>query len=404
MQNDVLKQITIEKKPGSLVVFTGELPFVDLEKHRASAVAEIAKNIEVDGFRKGHVPENILIQKVGEMAVLNEMAERVLSRAYPEMVAHHELDVIGYPQISITKLAKGNPLGFTITVAVVPEITLPDYTKIAKEINKEKESKDVTDAEVDKQVEDILRQKVAYERLQAKAGDHKEHVHGEDCNHKVNDEGREGALGYEDHDHGEEETIEPDKVNSEAREGALGQMGDKLPLPELTDEYVKTFGKPGQFEGVADFKAKIKEHLTIEKAREVDSRHRAKLTDAIIEKSELELPKVLVDAEINQMFAQMEDDLTRAQLKIDDYLTHIKKTREELVAEWTPNAEKRAKLQLVLNEIAKKADVKPDEGRVDHEVSQLLEQYKDADEKRVRVYVASVLTNDAVMKMLEETV
>jgi trigger factor len=394
MQNDVLKQITIEKKPGSLVVLTGELPFEDLEKHRASAVAEIAKNIEIDGFRKGHVPENILIQKVGEMALLNEMAERALSRAYPEMVAHHELDVIGYPQIGITKLAKGNPLGFTITVAVVPEIILPDYTKIAKDINKVKESKDVTDSEVDKQVEDILRQKVAYERLQAKAGEHKEHVHSEDCDHKVNDEGREGALGYDhehgEHDHGEEETIEP-------------EMGDKLPLPELTDEYVKTFGKPGQFEGVADFKAKIKEHLTIEKAREVDSRHRAKLTDAIIEKSELELPKVLVDAEINQMFAQMEDDLTRAQLKIDDYLTHIKKTREELVAEWTPNAEKRAKLQLVLNEIAKIGDVKPDEGRVDHEVSQLLEQYKDADEKRVRVYVASVLTNDAVMKMLEET-
>lgn len=379
MQNDVLKQITIEKKPGSLVVLTGELPFEDLEKHRASAVAEIAKNIEIDGFRKGHVPENILIQKVGEMALLNEMAERALSRAYPEMVAHHELDVIGYPQIGITKLAKGNPLGFTITVAVVPEITLPDYTKIAKEINTKKESKEVTDAEVDKQVEDILRQKVAYERLQAKAGEHKEHVHGEDCDHDHE---------HGEHDHEEEETIEP-------------EMGDKLPLPELTDEYVKTFGKPGQFEGVADFKAKIKEHLTIEKAREVDSRHRAKLTDAIIEKSELELPKVLVDAEINQMFAQMEDDLTRAQLKIDDYLTHIKKTREELVAEWTPNAEKRAKLQLILNEIAKKGNVKPDEGRVDHEVSQLLEQYKDADEKRVRVYVASVLTNDAVMQMLE---
>ena len=389
MQNDALKQITIEKKLGSLVVLAGELPYEDLEKHRVSAVAEIAKNIEIDGFRKGHVPENILIQKVGEMAILNEMAERALSRAYPEMVAHHKLDVIGYPQIGITKLAKGNPLGFVITVAVVPEITLPDYTKIAKEINKEKESKEVTDTEVDKQVEDILRQKVAYERLQEKSQrnadetqNDAEHIHGENCDHDHDHE-------HGEHDHEEGETIEP-------------EMGDKLPLPELTDDYVKTFGKPGQFEGVADFKAKIREHLTIEKAREVDSRHRAKLTDAIIEKSELDLPKVLVDAEINQMFAQMEDDLTRAQLKIDDYLVHIKKTKEELVKEWAPNAEKRAKLQLVLNEIAKKADVKPDEGRVDHEVSQLLEQYKDADEKRVRVYVESVLTNDAVMKMLEE--
>jgi trigger factor len=299
------------------------------------------------------------------------MAERALSEHYPKFVAAEKLDVIGYPKISITKIAKDNPLGFSIEVAVVPEITLPDYTKVASDINKNKESKEVTDAEVTKQIEEILRQKLAYERLQnkAKQTDTAEpHVHGEHC----------------DHDH----------------DTAIEDVTD-LPIPELTDEYVKTLGKPGQFESVADFKNKIREHITIEKARDIDSQHRAKITDAIIEKTIAELPQVLIDAEMNQMFAQMEEDLKRAQLKIEDYLGHIKKTREDLIKDWSPSAEKRAKLQLTLNAIAKKENVVPDVGKVDQQVSQLLEQYKDADEKRVRVYVESVLINDAVMQMLE---
>jgi FKBP-type peptidyl-prolyl cis-trans isomerase (trigger factor) len=98
----------------------------------------------------------------------------------------------------------------------------------------------------------------------------------------------------------------------------------------------------------------------------------------------------------------MEEDLARANLKIEDYLGHIKKTREDLTKDWTPTAEKRAKLQLVLNAIAKKEDIKADPSLVDHEVSALLERYKDADEERVRIYVMSILMNDAVMKMLEE--
>jgi len=376
MEKEILNTITVEKKPGSVAEISGELPFTELEKHRKNAVEAVAKEVHIDGFRKGHIPENILVQKVGEMAILTEMAERALARMYPELITHHELDAIGYPKISITKLAKDNPLGFTMTVALMPTVTLPDYFGIAKEVNATKESKEVTDEEADKQIEDILRQKVAYERLQAKAKAKGEkdtdHVHDENCQH----------------DHEEEAPIE---------------NPEDIPLPELTDEYVKTLGQPGQFETVADFKAKIKEHLSVEKAREIDSQHRVKVTDAIVEKSSMELPQVLIDSEINQMFGQMEQDLTRAQLKFDDYLGHIKKTKEDLIKEWTPAAEKRAKLQLVLNEIAKKEQITPDQALVDAEVKNLLERYKDADESRVRTYVLSVLTNEAILKKLEET-
>ncbi len=379
MTTDELKTISVEKLPGSEVKITGEVPYVYLDKYRKHAVEHVQHGIELPGFRPGHIPENILIQKVGEMALITDMAEHALEDAYREIVTHHNIDVIGHPKVSITKLAKDNPLGFSITVPVMPEFSLPEYKTIASDINKNRESKEVTDEEVTKQIEDILRQKVAYERLQERA--------------RINADRKDMK-----------DAIELPTPESEAEKAIDEAVEDpsKFPLPELTDDFVKTLGQPGQFTSVDDFKTKIREHLTIQKAQDVDARHRVKITDAIVDKTEIVLPQIMIDSEMNQMFAQMNEDLERANLKIDDYLAHIKKSKEDLIAEWTPAATKRAKLQLVLNKIAKEASITPDPSHVDDQVSHILEQYKDADESRVRIYVSSVLQNDAVMKMLEE--
>ncbi|MCD5382191.1 MAG: hypothetical protein LR017_02635 [Candidatus Pacebacteria bacterium] len=362
-----LKAISIEKNEAdATVTITGEIPYAHLESYRADALKKLGAHVEIDGFRKGHVPEKMLIEHIGEMQLLGEMAERALAKVYPQVITEHKLEVIGYPQINLTKLAKDNPLGFTATVAVVPEFDLPKYTEIAADMNKNKESKEVSDEEVAQKIEEIQRQKMAYERMQQKA--------------QPKEDG--------------EKTTDEAPIETE-------EDFKKLPLPELTDDYVQTLGQPGQFETVEDFKKKLREHLTIEKDRDVDAKHRAKITDAIIEKTEVTLPQVLIDAEINQMLAQMEDDLTRAELNMEEYLTHIKKTKEDLVHDWKPAAEKRAKLQLVLNAITEKEGITPKKEDIDQQVANLTKQHKDADEARVRIYVASVLANEEVMKMLE---
>jgi len=381
---EFIKDIAVEKGDNSTVTITGEIPFAELEKERSKAIAHLGADIELDGFRKGHVPEDVLVGKIGESAILGEMAERTLARIYPKILEEHKIEAIGHPQVQITKIAKDNPLGFTATVAVVPEIELPDYKQIATEANKEKETAEVTDADVEQQTTEIVRQKEAYERMQKKAANSAE----------------EKKDGNDTGDTTDLPTPESEAKKQEDGESE-GPVEDK-DLPELTDEYVKGLGQPGQFESVEDFKNKLREHLTIEKEKEVNAAHRAKITDTIIEATQMEIPQVLIDSEINQMFAQMEEDLKRANLNMEDYLGHIKKTKEELTEEWKPAAEKRAKLQLILNEIAKKEEVTPDKAAVDAQVDQLLEQYKDADEARVRVYVTSVLANEEVMKMLEE--
>ena len=371
---DFIATFTVTKEPDSQVKIEGEIPFSELQKHRGKAIAELGKNLEMPGFRKGSVPEKMIIAQVGEMAILSDMAERALEEVYPIALKEHKIDAIGYPKISITKIAPENPLGFSALVAVLPKIALPDYKKVAKEMNAKRPSEEVTDDEVDAQIKDILRQKLAYERLQNKAG--QTHTHADGTVHEGPDHDEEG------HELEEEEAEQP--------------------LPELTDEYVQTLGQAGQFASVSDFKAKIREHVEIQKKQDVAASHRAQITDAIIEKTQMELPQVLVDTEIEQMFAQMNEDLSRANLKMEDYLQHIKKTQEELKKEWEPAAQKRAKLQLVLNEIAKMEKTEPDKAQLEAQVEQLLSQYKDADESRVRIYVASVMQNEAVMKMLEE--
>jgi len=379
---DYKQAFTVEELPQSQVKISGELPFSVVTEERAGALKKLGQNIKLDGFRPGHIPESVLVKYIGEMALLSEMAERAIGHHYVHIVEAHDLHVLGYPQIEITKIAAENPLGFSATVAVLPAITLPDYKALAKETSQKKPSDEVTDADVEEQVNDILRRKVAYDRLQAKAAKKAETEATADDVTGLPTPESEAAKSAE----------EPLETEEDIK---------KLPLPELNNELVKTLGQPGQFTDVTDFKAKIREHLTIEKERENVAKHRANITDTIIASTTMELPQVLIDSELNQMFSQMEEDLERANLKMDDYLTHIKKTKADLTAEWTPAAEKRAKLQLVLNEIAKAEDIKPDETQLKEQVDQLMAQYKDADRNRVSIYVASVMTNEAVMKMLE---
>lgn len=362
----------VTKKPKSTAEITVEVSAETLTEHRAHALESLGKNAAIDGFRKGHIPEKVLVERIGEMAILSEAAEITISHLYPHIVHDEKLDPIGAPQVTITKLAPGNPLHFTLTVSLVPEVLLPDYKAIAKKANTSKESDEVTEKEIIDAIERIQRQKMAYERIQAKAA--KKELARKDAT--------DAGL-----------TLPTPETAAEPEEDY-----SKLPLPELTDEVAGTLGK---FSNVLELKDEVKKHLGSEKERTAKEKQRAKVTDTIIGAATIDLPVILVESELAQMFGEMEGDITRAGLNMDDYLEHIKKTRDDLKKEWTPSAEKRARLQLILNTIAEKEKIVADKEAVEREMKPLLEQFKDADPKRVRIYVESTLKNDAVLTMLE---
>lgn len=360
--------LKINKLPDSMVEITATVPAAIFSSYKTKALKNINETVTIDGFRKGNVPEKTLIAKVGEMNVLYEMAELALDIVYPSIIIDESLDVVGRPEISITKIAADNDLEFSIKTAVSPEVKLGDYTKAVKAKNAIKEEKvEVTEDEIAKILEELRKshaQQLAHDALHANEGSNP-------------DEGAE-----EDHSH-----------------GPISEEEIKKYLPELNDDFAKLLGT---FATLDDLKARIKENVIGEKEKKAKDKRRLAISDALLESITLDIPKVMVDTELNRSEAQFRDDISRMGIKVEDYLKHAKKTVEDLRKDWTESATKKAKLQLILNAIARAENIKPDPKEVEKEVEYIVEYYKDADKERASVYAESVLTNELVFKFLEE--
>jgi trigger factor len=371
-----MTNLNIEKQKGSTVVITGELPWDDFKQYRGKALKKLSEMVSVDGFRKGHIPEDILIKKVGEISVLEEMASLAFQTLYPTIVTEHKIEAIGRPSIQITKLASENPLGFSITTAILPEVKLPDYKKIAGEINTKRIKEEVTQAEIDETIEEIRTMKAKqdlFKKMQSDA----EHVHDENCNH--------------DHE-------EVSNNKDESIEDVQKRIDEKLVLPEFNDDFVKTLG---DFTGVEDFKTKLKENLSFEKERRAQDKHRLDIIDAILEKTELELPHIMIDAEVDQIIYTMKGDIARMGMTFEKYLESVGKTEEDIRKDVRPDGEKRAKLQVVVASISKGESLTPDESAIEKEIELIKKHYPDASAENVRAYVHTILTNDIVFKFLD---
>ena len=133
-----------KKLPKSQIAIEVQLESEELDKQKPKAIEVLTKDLRLEGFRPGHVPLSIAEKHLGEAAVLSEAARAAIQEAYLRIVQQENLDVIGEPEVQVLKLAPGNPLEFRVTVAVLSEVELPDYKKIAglstrKKVSVEKE-------------------------------------------------------------------------------------------------------------------------------------------------------------------------------------------------------------------------------------------------------------------------
>ena len=145
-----------------MIEIEGELETLEFEKHRHAAMHELADDLELPGFRKGHVPHEIIEKNIPEIKILERMAILALSELYPKLLQEHKIDAIGKPELMITKLAAGNPLGYKIQTAVLPVWELPDYRNIAKKEPPIKETV-VTQEEVQQTIETIRKMRAEKE-------------------------------------------------------------------------------------------------------------------------------------------------------------------------------------------------------------------------------------------------
>lgn len=356
-------KITVNKLPKSEVEIEGELESEIFESYYTKALKKLGENLKLDGFRTGKIPENVLLSNIPEIAILEEMAQIALNEHYPKILEDEKIDAISRPEISIIKLARNNPLGFKIKTAVLPEIKLPEYKDISKKI-----IGSVTDAEKNIVVSDEDLENTIMDIRKSRAP-----------KVKVSDTDK--------HEHKEGEVCEHEKVS------------DTLELPAFDDEFVKGLGP---FKDMEDFKTKLRENIKLEKENQQKEKTRLKIVEEIVEGSVMDLPEILINVELDKILYRMESDITQMGLKFEDYLKHLNKTKEDLRKEFRTDAEKKAKLVLILNEIAKVEKIMADPDQVANEVAMILEHYKDADPERARMHAENVLTNEKIFRFLEE--
>jgi FKBP-type peptidyl-prolyl cis-trans isomerase (trigger factor) len=318
------KELVVEIVPEFVSTFT--------EK----ALAEFAKEVEIEGFRKGNAPIAMVKERIGEFALFQEAAQRAIQELIPVILSDEKLDAITMPHVHLTKLAPGNPVEFMMHFFTMPEVELADYKKIAKGIKKEEI--ELTDEEVAGYIDQIL--------------------------------------------------------NSRATKNDK----DEIVKPELTDDFVKTLG---DFKDITDFKTKLSENMKQDKEMQANQKRRLQIIEEIIKETKFKLPEVLVEEEQHKMLDEFRGRVESMKMNFEEYLTTIKKTEDELKTEWRDDAAKRAKMNIILPQIANKESIKPEEKDIDHELSHIKTQHQNIDEQRARIYIAGILTNEKVFQFLE---
>ena len=340
-------RVEITKKPKSVVFIKGSILAEDFDAHIQSVTRKFVEDAELPGFRKGKAPERMVVEKIGEAHLLEEAAEEALQKAYSGILQEHTLDAIGRPQIRITKLARGNALEFEVETAVLPEVTLPDYKEIAKTINAvPMETITVTDEEVQKTIEWLQKSRL------------------------------------------------PQEPN---------QKTEATSLPPLTDEFAESLGN---FKTVEELKNAIRENMTLEKRQKARDKRRGEILESMSEKASVETPDILVDTEKRNMMLELKSGVESMGMEWNTYLTHIKKTEDNMLTDLQKDAERKALHSLVLRSIAEKEHIEPTSDECNAWAYQYLmsrpeNEKNDLDPARVAEYAYGVLKNQKVFEFLE---
>ena len=360
--NKLFTNVKVDISKDGIADIQGEIPTEIMQEYRKRSLDARRKDIEVPGFRKGHASDEEVLKRVGEEEILEDAANRALNKAYPAIVDEHKLDVMSAPQVTITKLALGNPLGFTLRVGITPEVKLPNYKKVAKDMVKldPVEKMEATDKEVKNVINDII-------RMHAQSTDVK--TKQKDGTSLVDTEGK---------------PLSTTKENEE--------------LPELTDTLVQ---KLGSFKNVEDFRIKIQDTIKQDKIIAMQRKRRDVLAKALIEATKLTIHGIVLDNEMNILKERFMSELKQNNTTLEKYLKRTNQTEEVFMQAQRDHIERQFKLKLVLTAIGKKEDITLDPKEVEQNVQMLRARHPDAEIEALTDYVRSLLTNEHVMQFLE---
>ena len=365
------------------------------------AFKRAVKRVNAPGFRKGKLPRAVFNKMYGEEALYQDAVDYVLPRAYTKAIDELEVSPLAMPDIDVKEISKEEGVKFEAVVTVKPNVELGEY----KNLGLEKESVEVTDADVEERLDSLLSRQAEW---QIKEGESKKgDIVVIDFKGFIGDEAFEGgeAKGYElelgsgSFIPGFEEQLEgkvapvdtvvnvtfpenyqvADLAGKEAKfEVTVHDVKEKV-LPELTDEFVKEFTKEAA-STVAEYKEKLKEEIKLEKENLAEKSYSDKVISTAVENAKLSVPEKLVEQEVDSMFEQFTGNLSRQGLSFDLYQQFTGKGEADLKAEMKSDAENKIKTSFVLGEIAEVEKVEVTEADIDAEVKELATMYNMTEE------------------------
>lgn len=363
---------TVEHLSPTRVRLAVEVPFDELKPTFDQAYKKIAQQVRVPGFRPGKAPARILEQRLGRGVVLEEVVNAAVPEKYGEAVTEAEVTPLGQPEIEVTAIDDGDKLAFTAEVDVRPEITLPDYTGISVSVD----SAEVTDEDVADQLTGLQARFGTLTGVKRPAqngdfvvidlsatvdGEPVEEAQTSGMSHEVGsgqlitglDEALEGMSEGETKQF-TTTLVAGEHAGRESEVTVTVQSVKERQLPEADDEFAQL---ASEFDTLDELKADLRERHARVKKMEQAGQARDKVLEALLEAAEVPLPESVVTAEVESRAHEAVHEFDHDEDRLTTYVQSQGQTREEFDAELRTGAEQAVKTQLLLDEVAEKAEV-----------------------------------------------
>ncbi len=400
---------------------TIKVPATELDQNIQSRLARLAKTVKLPGFRPGKVPLKVVEARFSEQ-VLQEAAEELIGSSYRDAVVQESVEAAGPPAIEPTTMIRGKDLEYVATLEVFPEIPRVDI----KDRKIEKKTCKVDSADVDRTIETLRKRRTTWEPGETPAAEDDRLLI--DFKGTIDDQPFEGSeaenypvvIGggtmlkeFEEQltgtSVGDSVTVNltfPEDYPKSEIAGKAAQFTvevrevGKPGLPELDEDFIKSFGVEEGTEPA--FRKQILENLERERDQRIRNDIRMAVIEALIEDNEFDLPGSMVEEEVDRAVMASRTQLQQQGLPSDGPVDR------DLFQD---SALRRVKVGLVMHEIVKQREIKPDEAAVRKRLDEMASGYDDPqqfinwyreDRSRLAQIEAAVVEDQVVEALIEE--
>ncbi len=385
---------TYEKLSGNKAKLTFTIPAEQFDEAMQQAFLKLRKRINVPGFRKGKAPRKMIETLYGESIFYDDAFEIIFPDVYRAAVEEYDLKPVDQPQIDLDEIGAGKDLKFHLEVFVRPDVTLGDYKGLIVEADLQKLTDEMVDARIEEDrkkasrtidVEDRPVQEGDTVNLDyAGSVDGVAFAGGTAQGQTLTIGSHQFIPGFEEQmvgmQLGEEKDLNvkfPDEYHAEELKGKDAVFHVKVngiqmtEVPELDDDFAADIS---DFNTFKEYKEGIVKELNDRIAKNNDIATENALVEKAAENAQIDIPQAMIDDQAEYMVREMAMRMSYQGLRMEDYLKYTGQTMDGVKQMYKPEAEKRVRIELVIEAIRKAEKIEPTEEDIEKAIAEQAEQ------------------------------